>query len=55
MTIREKTIYKVTIPNVFDSIPLTLSEAMEYASDINIECEIVNIETGNTIIMMEFA
>jgi hypothetical protein len=55
MTISEKTIYKVIVPNVFDSIPLTLTEAMEYASDINIECEIVNIETGNTIIMMEFA
>ena len=55
MTIIEKTIYKVSIPNVFNSIPLTLTEAMEYASDINIECEIINIETGNTLIMMEFA
>ena len=55
MTIKEKTIYTVSIPNVFNSIPLTLTEAMEYASGMNIECEIVSIETGNTLIIMEFA
>lgn len=54
MTIIEKTIFKVIVPNGFDSIPLTLQEAMEYAFDCNSECEIINIETGNTLIVTEF-
>lgn len=38
--------YKVIVRGGFDSIPLTLEEALEYAFECNAEHVIVNLETG---------
>lgn len=41
--------YKVIVPTGFNSIPLSLDEALEYAFECNAECTIINLETGEEI------
>lgn len=41
--------YKVIVRGGFDSIPLTLEGALEYAFDCNAEHIIVNLDTGEIL------
>ena len=45
--------YKGIVRGGFDSIPLTLEEALEYAFECNTEHVIVNLETGKFIELEE--
>ena len=41
--------YKVIVPTGFNSIPLTLEEALEYSFECNAPCTIINLETGEEL------
>lgn len=41
--------YKVYVPSGFNSIPLTLEEALEYAYDCNAEHYIIDLATGEVL------
>ena len=41
--------FKVIVRGGFDSIPLSLEEALEYAFEANTECKIVDLATGKFI------
>ena len=46
--------YKVIVRGGFDSIPLTLEEALEYAFDCNAEHVIINLATGEILHSEDF-
>ena len=41
--------YKVIVPTGFNSIPLPLVEALEYAFECNTVCKIINLETNEEL------